>query len=160
MLSSSDASYCSYFILLIWKLYYYSFNHDDVGCTGIYIKTISMAPSIQNFWNYVQLFTLRKSHLFSRFVVSFVNMNQSLQKTMKNICNVLGTVKKLHHLGTRERGVSEKIILDYMGGGRGLSKYDGCRVGISDNPRDPGSCKISRSCVKKICEVFIRDQQQ
>ena len=38
---------------------------------------------------------------------------------------VLGSVQKLHHPGTREGGVSEKMILDYVGGGRGIAKDDG-----------------------------------
>ena len=37
----------------------------------------------------------------------------------------LGSIKKLHHPGTREGGVSEKMILDYVGGGRGIAKDDG-----------------------------------
>ena len=37
----------------------------------------------------------------------------------------LGTVQKLHHPATREGGVSKKMILDYVGGGRGLTKDDG-----------------------------------
>ena len=37
----------------------------------------------------------------------------------------LGSVQKLHHPGTREGGVSEKMILDYVGGGRGIAKDDG-----------------------------------
>ena len=32
-------------------------------------------------------------------------------------CDVLGTVQKLHHPGAREGGVSQKIILAYVGGG-------------------------------------------
>ena len=36
----------------------------------------------------------------------------------------LGVFKKLHHPGTREGGVSEKMILDYVGGGRGIAKDD------------------------------------
>ena len=38
---------------------------------------------------------------------------------------LLGSVQKLHHPGTREGGVSEKMILDYVGGGRGIAKDDG-----------------------------------
>ena len=37
----------------------------------------------------------------------------------------LGSVQKLHHPGTREGGVSVKMILDYVGGGRGIAKDDG-----------------------------------
>ena len=37
----------------------------------------------------------------------------------------LGSVQKLHHPGTREGGgVSEKMILDYVGEGRGIAKDD------------------------------------
>ena len=35
-----------------------------------------------------------------------------------------GTVQKLHHPSTREGGISQKMILDYVGEGRGLAKDD------------------------------------
>ena len=38
---------------------------------------------------------------------------------------LLGSVQKLHHPGTREGGVSEKMILNYVEGGRGPEKDDG-----------------------------------
>ena len=41
------------------------------------------------------------------------------------VCLYLGTVQKLHHPGAREGGVSQKIILAYVGGGGGQAKDDG-----------------------------------
>ena len=49
----------------------------------------------------------------------------SRQEKAVRIKYQLGSVKKLHHPGTREGGVSEKMILDYVGGGRGIAKDDG-----------------------------------